>query len=97
MVKTLKTPVKEIEKPTTFQVVEKHLRENKSNAYTMRGIMVEAFNEKIEDIDGSFAEWKTGLPTLYSRIGRALKLLREEGKIKAKAHGKAFHYWWVAK
>lgn len=93
---TKKTPVKELRtgsKPVQ-EIVEQTLMNDKDNAYTIGGIMIEAFGVKEKDINKSFKDWPKGLPTLYTRIRIALKKLEEQGKIKQTKQGKAVHYWW---
>lgn len=92
----IKIPVKNLERDDIFAKVEETLRKDKENAYTIQGLMVEAFNVKPEEIKNKpFAMWKNRLPTLYSRIGRVLKILVQRGSVKTKKHERAWVYWWV--
>lgn len=93
----IKIPIKNLEKEDVMSKVEEFLSRDRENAYTIGGIMVEAFKVKQEDIENkSFSSWKKGLPTVYSRIGRCLKRLEERGKVKSKKHERAWVYWYIA-
>lgn len=94
---TIKTPVKDIGggRPV-IEVVEEKLKSDRSNAYTIAGLMIQCFGAKEEDLNQPFRDWEEGQPALYSRIRKALDMLTEQGKIKQAKKGKAMHYWYVA-
>jgi len=92
----IKVPVKDLEKEDVCSKVEGILKKDQENAYTVGGLMVEAFGVKKEEIKSkAFGSWKKGLPTLYSRITRCLKKLESTGKVKFRKHGRAWVYWYV--
>jgi hypothetical protein len=92
----IKIPIKDIVVDSVERKIEERLREDKKNAYTIMGIMIELFNVKEQDMrNKSFPQWKEGLPSLYTKVRVALERLVENGKAKKAKHGKAFVYWWV--
>ena len=92
---TIKIPVNKIKKDDELKLIEEKLRKDPANAYTIQGIMVEVFGVKESEIHGkSFSDWKKGLPTLYSKVRRALERLEKDKKVKSAKHGKARVYWW---
>lgn len=94
---TKKIPVKEVEgTETTCETVERTLIEDKGNAYTISGLMVDAFGVKESDIyNKPFSQWKSGQPSLYTRIRLCLGTLVKEGKVKQRKKSKAMLYWWA--
>jgi hypothetical protein len=96
---TIKVPVKEVEgKETVCETVEKTLKNDKNNAYTLGGLMVTAFGVKESEILGkSFSQWKKGLPSLYTRVRLCVAKLVKENKAKQIKKGRAMVYWWVGK
>jgi soluble cytochrome b562 len=92
----IKVPVKDLINEDIYTKVVKTLKDDSENAYTTGGIMVESFGVKAVEIHSKpFKDWKKGLPTMYGRIDRCLKLLVKEGKVKVIKNGKAWVYWWV--
>ena len=96
---TKKIPVKELsEKQNIIGIVEKTLKEDLNNAYTVEGLMIEKFGVAEKDIQNkTFGERKREHNTLYGRVTSALRKLLFEGKIKVAKHGKAKAYWWAGK
>jgi hypothetical protein len=93
----IKVPVKELEKRDTCELVEETLRKDPTNAYTVSGIMIKAFDVKEKDISNkAFRDWPKGFPTLYSRITKCLSKLKKDLMVKSTKHGKAWVYWWVS-
>lgn len=91
----IKVPVKKIRKENVCEKVEKTLKNDPENAYTIMGLMIENFGVKEEEILGkSFSDWPKEYPTLYSRIRRCLDELVEKNKIDMTKDGKAYVYWW---
>jgi len=91
----IKIAVKDIEKNDIGEKVEEILRNDLENAYTVAGIMVEAFGVKESHIENKpFSSWKKGLPMLYGRIDRHLRKLKSENKVNQRKHGKAWVYWY---
>lgn len=90
----IKVPVKSLEREDVCAKVEAKLAQDPENAYTVSGMMVEVFGVKESDIENKpFSAWKKGLPTLYGRIDRCLKKLKEAGKVNCKKHERAWVYW----
>ncbi|MFH1590905.1 MAG: hypothetical protein ABIC95_03170 [archaeon] len=92
---TIKVPVSEIGKDTTCKRVREILEKDPENAYTIKGLMVTAFDVNEKDIDGKrFSEWKKGQPQLYAKIKKCLNTLCVEGEIQAEKHGRAVVVHW---
>jgi len=90
-----KVPVSELEKNNICEVVRETLESDPTNAYTIMGLMVEKFKVKENEILGKpFSQWKSGHPTLYSRIRKCLDQMQKEGVVKKGKHEKADVYWW---
>lgn len=94
---TIKVPIKEVEKTEpVIEKLEKFLKNDKENAYTIGGLMITAFGVKESQIRGkSFGQWDPGLPTLFTQVRLSLVKLVREGKLKQKKSGRAMVYWWV--
>ncbi len=93
---TMRVPVDEVEKESVKDVVERALKSDPKNAYSIFGLMVLEFDIKESDINGKpFSQWKKGLPTLYTKIKTSLEKLAEEGKVTKGKKGKAYVYWWT--
>lgn len=94
---TVKIPVKEVEgKETVYETIERILKSDKNNAYTIGGLMITAFGVKESEIRGkSFSQWRKGLPTLFTRIRLSLVKLVREGKVNQIKKGRAVVYWWI--
>ena len=91
----IKVPVSKIQKNDVQERVRETLSSDPNNAYTVMGLMVERFGVKKEDIDGKpFNQWKSGQPSMYTRIRTSLEKLKKEGKINSTKHGRAEVYWW---
>ena len=60
---TIKTPVKDIGggRPV-IEVVEEKLKSDRSNAYTIAGLMIQCFGAKEEDLNQPFRDWEEGQP-----------------------------------
>ena len=92
----IKIPIREVQEEDFCSKVEKALGEDKENAYTVNGLMIEIFKVKKEDIENkAFKDIKKELVALYSKITRCLRRLESLGKVKSKKHGKAFVYWYI--
>ncbi len=88
--------LKEVKKEDVCAKVEKRLRTDKENAYTIAGLMTEVFDVKDKAIENKpFKDWDKGLPTLYTRIRLCLEKLKKQGKVDSKKHSKAWIYWWT--
>lgn len=97
MTMTIKVPVKEVEgKESISGIVEKTLKNDQSNAYSISGLMVTAFGVKESDIHSKpFSQWKSGQPSMYTRIRLCLEKLVSEGRAKKMKKSKAMVYWWI--
>ncbi len=94
---TIKTPIKKIKENNVLEKIEKVLKKalKEGNAYTISGLMIDAFGVKEKDIHNKpFSDWPEGLPLLYSKIMRNLDKLNEENKVEKTKYGRAYHYWW---
>lgn len=92
----IKVPIKDLDKEDVCLKVEDFLKEDRKNAYTVSGIMVEKFGVKSEDIDNkSFSRWKNNLPALYGKIYRCLQRLVKEGKVNLRKHERAWVFWYT--
>lgn len=59
------------------------------------GLMIEGFGVKPNEIDSKqFSHWKSGYPTLYTKIRLTLQRLVKESKVESRKNGKAMVYWW---
>ena len=91
----IKVPVKDIEKDDICSKIEERLKQDKENAYTIAGLMIEVLKIKPADIENKpFKDWKKGLPSKYTSIRLCLQRLKKEEKVNVKKHGKAWIYWW---
>jgi len=91
---TIKVPISQIGTDVKDKVLN-HLLENPDYAFTIAGLMVEIFRYKAEDLNASFKDWPKGAPSLYTRIGFALKDVKKSGVVNSKKEGKKFLYWLV--
>ncbi len=92
---TIKIPVKELKEMDACGKVTQKLKENRDNAYTISGLMVEVFGVKEKDIHNKpFGAWAKGLPSLYTRIRICLEKLQKQGLVKSVKYGKAMMYYW---
>ena len=97
---TISVPVSKLKILDHKEVVEEHLYRNKGKAYTIGGLMVEAFGIKQGAIQNKpFSEWGEDkelgkLPSLYSSLRRILeKGVKEKWAIKVKQGSKYLYYW----
>jgi len=88
-----KIPIKKLEQKSVCEEVEEFLQKDRGNAYHVGGIMINAFDVKQKEINGSFKTWKKGKATLYSRIRNCLERLVKEGKVNKRRQGRADYYW----
>ena len=60
---TIKTPVKDMGggRPV-IEVVEEKPKSDRSNAYTIAGLMIQCFGAKEEDLNQPFRDWEEGQP-----------------------------------
>jgi len=96
---TIKVPVKDVEgKETVCEIVEKTLKGDRTNAYSIGGLMITCFGVKEAEINGkSFSQWRKGLPTLYTQVRLCLIKLVKENKVSQRKKGRAMVYWWIGK
>lgn len=97
---TVKVPVKNLleEKETVREIVEKTLKNDLENAYTLAGLLITSFDVKESEIKGkSFSQWRKGLPARYVKVKSCLGKLVEEKKVNQRKKGRAMVYWWIGK
>ncbi len=85
---------KELQTEDTYERIRNHLQNNRKNAYTRVGLMVEVFKYKKEELDAAFKDWSKEALSQYTRIRRALAKLEEEELIESIKEGKNLIYWW---
>jgi hypothetical protein len=74
--------------------VELLLSENPEDAYTINGILIEAFGVDAKDLHGPWSQWPGKLPTLYGRVRRTLDRLVVAGKVTKAKNGPASFWAW---
>jgi hypothetical protein len=97
---TITVPVKSLleEKETVCEIVEKTLKNDPENAYTLAGLLITSFDVKESEIKGkSFSQWRKGLPAKYVKVKSCLNKLVEEKKVNQRKRGRAVVYWWAEK
>lgn len=75
--------------------VRRLLMNDKENAYTISGIMIQRFGVKESSINAPFKFWDKGLPSLYSTIRHCMNNLVQQNLVKKVKDGKAYHYYWI--
>jgi len=89
-----KVPIEKLQEESVLDKVERFLKNNKYYGYSIQRIMIEVFNVDEEDVKPAFKDMKEGLPTLYSKIRRALELLVKQNKLIKKKYSRAYFYYW---
>jgi hypothetical protein len=75
--------------------VEQILKSDPEHAYHTTRIMVDHFEVKESDIEGSFKDWKNRKAIgLWKKVKDALDDLVENKKAEKVREGKADWYWW---
>ncbi|MDE1865696.1 MAG: hypothetical protein KGH94_03630 [Candidatus Micrarchaeota archaeon] len=90
-----KLPVNEIKKSGVPDKISAQLQHDRTNGYTIAGLMMDCYNIRESQINKSFRLWESGLPTLYTQIRLTLEKLVREGKAEKAKRGRAVYYWWV--
>jgi tRNA A37 N6-isopentenylltransferase MiaA len=90
----IKIPRDTLRVKSEYEIVREYLQKNKDYAYTVQGLMKEAFEVPEEEMTGSFTIWAKGRPALYSRINKSLNKLVDESLVECFKQGKAYYYIW---
>jgi hypothetical protein len=70
---------------------------NETEGTHVKMIMKEHFGVKESDMEGSFSNWKRGLPALYGEILTTLQDLVKCGFLESMKDGRTVYYWKVKK
>ncbi len=93
---TIKMKKADLDSAGPDEEIARFLTKHADDAYTIRGIMHELYEVATADMQDKWSVWPHGLPSLYSRVNRALERLRKAGKITKTRKGRADFWAWKA-